>query len=186
MEFKVKYLIGYPGWDSKKNVTVVIAKDAMRIAEPYTKNEIVIKAKDILDVSFDAKSKRSGTRAATGALIGGVLTGGIGLLAGAALGAQAKDKSELVLLFDEKGRERTVVLQTKEQTNAIFNAIQDAVAYAKENPVTENAEDDNEDERKKKEQNLRNSLKTQNEKISESSGCMVIIAIVAAAIAILV
>lgn len=180
MEFKVKYLIGYPGWDSKKSVTVVIAKDAMRIAEPYTNNEIIIKAKDILDVSFDAKSKRSGTRAATGALIGGVLTGGIGLLAGAAIGAQAKDKSELVLLFNENGRERTVVLQTKDKTNAIFNAIQDAIAYSQEHPG-ETSETNSVPEKA----NLKASLKTQSEKLSEGSGCMMIVAIVIAAIAIL-
>ncbi|MBQ9218075.1 MAG: hypothetical protein IJ724_07225 [Muribaculaceae bacterium] len=184
MEFKVKYLIGYPGWDSKKNVTVVIAKDAMRIAEPYTKNEIIIKAKDILDVSFDAKSKRSGTRAATGALIGGVLTGGIGLLAGAAIGAQAKDKSELVLLFNEDGRERTVVLQTKDKTNAIFNAIQDAIAYSQEHPI-EDKDETKETNKVAEIANLKASLKTETEKLSENSGCMVILAIVIAAIAIL-
>lgn len=184
MEFNVKYLIGYPGWDSKKNVTVVIAKDAMRIAEPYTKNEIIIKAKDILDVSFDAKSKRSGTRAATGALIGGVLTGGIGLLAGAAIGAQAKDKSELVLLFNEDGRERTVVLQTKDKTNAIFNAIQDAIAYSQEHPI-EDKDETKEINKVAEKANLKASLKTETEKLSENSGCMVILAIVIAAIAIL-
>lgn len=183
MEFKVKYLIGYPGWDSKKNVTVVIAKDAMRIAEPYTKNEIIIKAKDILDVSFDAKSKRSGTRAATGALIGGVLTGGIGLLAGAAIDAQAKDKSELVLLFNEDGRERTVVLQTKDKTNAIFNAIQDAIAYSQEHPI-EDKDETKETNKVAEKANLKASLKTEAEKLSENSGCMVILAIVIAVIAI--
>lgn len=184
MEFKVKYLIGYPGWDSKKNVTVVIAKDAMRIAEPYTKNEIIIKAKDILDVSFDAKSKRSGTRAATGALIGGVLTGGIGLLAGAAIGAQAKDKSELVLLFNEDGRERTIVLQTKDKTNAIFNAIKDAIAYSQEHPI-EDKDETKETNKVAEKANLKASLKTEAEKLSENSGCMVILAIVIAVIAIL-
>lgn len=181
MEFKVKYLIGYPGWNSKKNVTIIIVDDAMRITEPFTKNEILIRAKDILDVSFDAKSKRSGSRAATGALIGGVLTGGIGLLAGAAIGAKAKDKSELVLLFNEKGRERTVVLQTKDQTNAIFNAIQDAIAYAQEHPK----EDMSEEVQKENEHKMKSNLKTSQEKLSENSGCMVFLAILVSVIALL-
>lgn len=110
-------------------------KGVVRIYEPVFKKEILINGQDILDISFDAKSKRSGARAATGALIGGVLTGGIGLLAGAAIGAKAKDKSEVVLLFNENGRERQVVLQTKDKTNAVFNLIQDAIADAKADPA---------------------------------------------------
>lgn len=134
MEYGVKYIIGYPGWDNKRNVNVSANKGVVRIYEPVFKKEILINGQDILDISFDAKSKRSGARAATGALIGGVLTGGIGLLAGAAIGAKAKDKSEIVLLFNENGRERQVLLQTKDKTNAVFNLIQDAIADAKANP----------------------------------------------------
>lgn len=135
MEYGVKYIIGYPGWDNKVGVNVSANKGVVRIYEPVFKKEILINGQDILDISFDAKSKRSGARAATGALIGGVLTGGIGLLAGAAIGAKAKDKSEVVLLFNENGRERQVVLQTKDKTNAVFNLIQDAIADAKADPA---------------------------------------------------
>ena len=134
MEYGVKYIIGYPGWDNKVGVNVSANKGVVRIYEPVFKKEILINGQDILDISFDAKSKRSGARAATGALIGGVLTGGIGLLAGAAIGASAKDKSEITILFDENGRERQVLLQTKDKTNAVFNLIQDAIADAKANP----------------------------------------------------
>ena len=135
MEYGVKYIIGYPGWDNKVGVNVSANKGVVRIYEPVFKKEILINGQDIMDISFDAKSKRSGARAATGALIGGVLTGGIGLLAGAAIGAKAKDKSEIVLLFNENGRERQILLQTKDKTNAVFNLIQDAIAFAKENPA---------------------------------------------------
>lgn len=135
MEYKVKYLIGYPGWDKPEPVTLIIEKGSLRITQPLSSGKnLVVQGKDILDVSFEAQTKRSGTRAATGALIGGVLTGGIGLLAGAAIGAKAKNKSELTFLFNENGRERIITLQTKEKTNAIFNAIQDAIAYSKDHP----------------------------------------------------
>ena len=134
MEYNVKYIIGYPGWDEKTTVTVSANKGVVRIYESIFKKEILINGQDILDISFDAKMKRSGTRVATGALIGGVLTGGIGLLAGAAIGARAKDKSEITLLFNENGKERMVLLQTKDKTNAVFNLIQDAIAEAKADP----------------------------------------------------
>lgn len=135
MEYKVKYLIGYPGWDKPEPVSLIIDKGSLRITQslPSGKN-LIVQGKDIIDVSFEAQSKRSGTRAATGALIGGVLTGGIGLLAGAAVGARAKNKSETTILFNEDGRERIITLLTKDKTNAVFNAIQDAIAYSKDHP----------------------------------------------------
>ena len=131
MEYKVKYLIGYPSWDNPVSVNIIINKGFVRIYDSSNEKEIIINAANIKDISFEAMKKRSGASAATGALIGGVLTGGIGLLAGAAIGAKAKDKSEITLLFDENGRDRTISLQTKEKTNAIFNAIQDAIEDAK-------------------------------------------------------
>lgn len=139
MEYSVKYLIGYPGWNSKMDVKIKIMKGTVRIYQPFSGKDVVIDAKNIVDVSFDAKSKRSGARAATGALIGGVLTGGIGLLAGAAIGASAKDKSELNLFFNENGIERQMLLLTKGDTNAIYNEIVEAVAYANKNHVDEDA-----------------------------------------------
>lgn len=142
MEYSVKYLIGYPGWNDPKAVTVVVGSNAIRIVDSL-KNDIVINGYDIVDISFDAQMKRSGTRAATGALIGGVLTGGIGLLAGAAIGAKAKDKSEMTILFREGDRERTIQLQTKDKTNVLFNSICDAINTSKKereaNPDDETA-----------------------------------------------
>ena len=134
MEANVKYIIGYPGWDSKRSVTVIISNGVIRIRSFVPGEDIYINARDIVDISFDAKSKRSGTRAATGALIGGVLTGGIGLLAGAALGAAAKDKSEIFLKFKEGNSEHEVLLLTKDKTNAIYNEIKGAYDYAMQHP----------------------------------------------------
>ena len=129
MNHLVKYLIGYPGWDKPRTVNLITGEDSLTIDNLHGE-KVTINGKDILDVSFDLQSKRSGTRAATGALVGGVLTGGVGLLAGAAIGAKAKDKSALTILFNEDGRERTMVFETKKQTNAIFNKIKDIVENA--------------------------------------------------------
>jgi hypothetical protein len=168
MEYGVKYIIGYPGWDNKRNVNVSANKGVVRIYEPVFKKEILINGQDILDISFDAKSKRSGARAATGALIGGVLTGGIGLLAGAAIGASAKDKSEITILFNENGRERQVLLQTKDKTNAVFNLIQDAIADAKANP--EAAEEEKEIRAKRTEMAKSNDNGTET-----TIGCVILV-----------
>ena len=49
---------------------------------------------------IDEDKYRSGGGAAAGAIIGGVLTGGIGLLAGAALGGRRRNRAAFVVLFD--------------------------------------------------------------------------------------
>lgn len=134
MDTNVKYIIGYPGWDSKRTVTLIISDGVIRIKSLYPKDDIYINAKDIIDISFDAKSKRSGARAATGALIGGVLTGGIGLLAGAAIGAAAKDKSELYLKFKEGSHDYEILLLTKDKTNMVYHEIKEAYDYAIQHP----------------------------------------------------
>ena len=190
MEYYVKYLIGYPGWNVPMSVTLVVNRGAIRVRGPLSKENIYFSADKIRDISFDYQKKRSGTRAATGALVGGVLTGGIGLLAGAAIGAKAKDKSQLVILFDdEQGVERTLVFETKKQTNAIFNAITDAINDAKEGKYIDG---------EKQQHGLTNSqfklLETQSEKNSRQLkegdnsavlGCVVLI-VLAAIIALII
>ena len=190
MEYNVKYLIGYPGWNVPMSVTLVVNRGAIRVRGPLSKENIYFSADKIRDISFDYQKKRSGTRAATGALVGGVLTGGIGLLAGAAIGAKAKDKSQLVILFDdEQGVERTLVFETKKQTNAIFNAITDAINDAKEGKYIDG---------EKQQHGLTNSqfklLETQSEKNSRQLkegdnsavlGCVVLI-VLAAIIALII
>jgi hypothetical protein len=58
--------------------------------------------KDIVQVAeIEAETYRSGGKAAAGAIIGGLLTGGIGLLAGAALGGRRRmEASYLIHLSD--------------------------------------------------------------------------------------
>ena len=173
MAYKVKYIIGYPGWDNKVSVEVSANKGVVRIYEPIFKKEILINGQDILDISFDAKSKRSGARAATGALVGGILTGGIGVLAGAAIGASAKDKSEITMLFNENGRERQLLLQTKEQTNAVFNLIQDAIADAKADPAA--AQEEKEIRTKRTELAKTNG---NNNETETTVGCVIIVLVI--------
>jgi hypothetical protein len=81
------------------------------------------KASDIVEMSFDEKAKRSIGKTAAGAIIGGVLTGGIGLLVGGAIGASRKDISNLYLTVNVNGREREIVLKAGKQADDIYAAI---------------------------------------------------------------
>jgi hypothetical protein len=83
----------------------------------------VIKVSDIISISFDEKSKRSIGRTAAGAVIGGVLTGGIGLLVGGAIGAARRDISNLFITANINGRERVIILKAGKQADEIYAAI---------------------------------------------------------------
>lgn len=59
-------------------------------------------ATDIKSVSqIDEEKFRSGGKAVVGALVGGVLTGGIGLLAGAAFGGRRRKTSSYMVIFND-------------------------------------------------------------------------------------
>lgn len=72
----------------------------------------LIKEYEIISLDWEEKSTRSAGKAAAGAIVGGALTGGIGLLAGAALGGKKKDNSTAVVIYlDDKGKEQKLVVR---------------------------------------------------------------------------
>ncbi|GKU79274.1 hypothetical protein [Paenibacillus sp. L3-i20] len=58
----------------------------------------------IAGLDWQAAATRSAGKAAAGAIIGGALTGGLGLLAGAAIGGRKKDASTAVFTFHDGQR----------------------------------------------------------------------------------
>jgi len=74
----------------------------LKISLPYGWKSHVYTQKQIDTVTpIDEDKYRSAGGAAVGAIIGGVLTGGIGLLAGAALGGRRKQRSSYLVTFDD-------------------------------------------------------------------------------------
>lgn len=60
---------------------------------------------EVIGIDWQESAKRSAGKAAAGAIIGGVLTGGIGLVAGAAIGGKRKDTSTAVITVLDNGVE---------------------------------------------------------------------------------
>lgn len=58
----------------------------------------------VAGLDWQEAATRSAGKAAAGAIIGGALTGGIGLLAGAAIGGRKKDASTAVITFEDGQR----------------------------------------------------------------------------------
>jgi hypothetical protein len=79
---KIEYKGGHPDMTRPCNVDVVVDDffKEVRITESGFSGtaRAIIKSADIIRISFDERSKRSVGKTAAGAIIGGVLTGGIG------------------------------------------------------------------------------------------------------------
>ena len=121
---KIQYLGGHPEMTKPGNVNIDISKGNKTIKISgggiFSFKEILIPAAKINNVSFDEKSKRSAGKAAAGAVIGGVLTGGIGLLAGAILGGKRRDDSNLYITISHDQREFDIILKGGKDTQKLY------------------------------------------------------------------
>jgi hypothetical protein len=84
---------------------------------------VVIYVSEIINISLDEKSKRSLGKTAAGAIIGGVLTGGIGLVAGGLFGARSKNTSLLYLTIAPNGKEVNIILKAGKQADGLYAEI---------------------------------------------------------------
>lgn len=71
----------------------------------------------LLGMNTTLAYKRSGGKAATGAIVGGLLTGGVGAIAGAAIGGSRKDDSIATIDFMEYDTNRVFSVQVKPAKN---------------------------------------------------------------------
>jgi len=93
---QVKYLGGHPELSGPS--TLGLGSSEGKLSLNAGINPLLeIPLSDIVGLTLEKASHRSAGKAAAGAIVGGVLTGGFGLLAGAALGGRKKDDSVIVL-----------------------------------------------------------------------------------------
>ena len=124
---EIEYLGGHPKWDKPRSVYIVIKESQIKLIPSgfWSAGDapLIISKDVIINVDFEKSSSRSAGKAVAGAIVGGVLTGGIGLLVGGALGARAKNKSELYIYFKYNDREFNLVLKTGKNTEKIYSQI---------------------------------------------------------------
>lgn len=77
----------------------------------------------IVEVSLDQQKYRSAGGAATGAIVGGLLTGGIGLLAGAAMGGKRRTENYLTLVVSHKDRNYEVHFKPGRTTQQVYSEL---------------------------------------------------------------
>lgn len=109
-----KYEQGYPDINGKRSVFIAFEETEVLLTftngfKPIKK---VIKPDDIIEIELNQENYRSAGKAAAGAIIGGILTGGIGLLAGAALGGKRRKENQLKLIIKENNQELDIFLES--------------------------------------------------------------------------
>lgn len=114
----VQYLGGYPLWPNPCKVNFSI-KDSNIILKKRTE-ELIISKEMILEISNEKSAHRSVGKTAAGAIIGGALSGGLGLIVGGALGARRNDTSEIFIIYDYNGNELTLHLMPGNNTDKVY------------------------------------------------------------------
>lgn len=125
MTYDIEYLGGHPEWAQPGKATISITLGRIRVESRsiFSAGNFSIQKEDIIDVTFEKTGSRSVGKAAAGAIVGGILTGGIGLLVGGALGARKNNKSELYVYYSYNGRQLMVSLKTGSNTDKIYAEI---------------------------------------------------------------
>lgn len=92
---KLEVVAGLPG------KRVIISKGKKPRALYFNVPLKLFKQYEVESIEWEEKTTRSAGKAAVGAAAGGILTGGLGFLAGAALGGKKKDISTAVITLEE-------------------------------------------------------------------------------------
>lgn len=100
--FSETYLSGFSFCKNKAPITFQVAPEGihLKLLIGFKSKKIFIPKEDITEIGLNQETYRSAGKAATGAIIGGVLTGGIGFIAGAAIGGKRRKENELTLVVN--------------------------------------------------------------------------------------
>jgi len=138
--FGETYLGGFPEVNYKTPVHIEVTEKQIifKLFAGFSKKTIIIPTTDIVEIGLNQETYRSAGKAAAGAIIGGVLTGGIGLLAGAALGGKRRKENELTLVVNYLGVERIIELKQSKTLAKLYQELKRIVSLIpKENKEIE-------------------------------------------------
>lgn len=141
--YTIKYEGGLPGF--QPGPALIQIKDdiaELKIMVGLSRKTITITPNDIIEVELNQEIYRSGGKAAAGAIIGGLLTGGIGLIAGAALGGKRRKENHLHLVIKYTARNCEVLISPNKEIPKIYAGLKTLLAKQTIRPVIENPSDD--------------------------------------------
>lgn len=123
--YMCKYVGGHPAFTKPINglIKIDLEKKMLYYGNFPDYNDIVLERKNIIDISIDEKSTMSAGKAATGAIIGGALTSGIGFLAGAAFGGRKRNDSTIYVRIIYHDKEFDLLFKAGKKTDKVFAAL---------------------------------------------------------------
>lgn len=121
--YTIKYEGGLPGFNPAPG-SIQFKEDVaeLKIMVGFSRKTITIRPDDILEVGLNQETYRSAGKAAAGAIVGGLLTGGIGLIAGAAIGGKRRKENQLHLVIKYMDKECEVLLSPSNDIPKIYVA----------------------------------------------------------------
>jgi hypothetical protein len=140
--FSEIYEMGFPDISGPKNILFQFTDThlELKIVHIFSSIKIIIKPDDIIEIGLNQETYRSAGKAAAGAIIGGVLTGGIGLLVGAALGGKRRKEGELTFIVNYKGNECQVFIKPSSNIPKIYAELKRLTSKQTIKPVEEKVE----------------------------------------------
>jgi hypothetical protein len=123
--FTEKYEGGLPNIKAPKDLQIIFKGNQMTIAtlDLFGKKTLNFSPEQVLEVGLDQQKFRSAGKTVAGAVIGGFLTGGIGLLAGAAMGAKRRVENNLQLAVKYEGKDYEVHFLASKKTQELYNEL---------------------------------------------------------------
>jgi hypothetical protein len=125
----IDYIGGHPklAEPGGYNFVVDIAERRIKL-QIVTLTKAYINFENIVEIHYNEMSTRSAGKAAATALVGGVLTGGIGLIAGAAFGGRKRDASTIIITHIVGERTIDLILKAPGKTEAIYASVSAAIS----------------------------------------------------------
>ena len=110
----------------------------LKIFVGFSRKTILINPDDIVEVGLNQDTYRSAGKAAAGAIVGGLLTGGIGLLAGAALGGKRRKENQLHFVIKYMNKDCEVLISPSNDIPKIYAGLKTLVTKQTIQPAIEN------------------------------------------------
>ncbi len=132
--FKQTYELGFPDVKGPKKVYITFHSDEVEFefSGLFSDKTITIPSEDIIYVKLGQESYHSVGKTVGGAVIGTVLSGGLGLIVGAALGGKRRKENRLCLVVNYMGVDCDIFLEPDKNTQKVYMAFKTFQAETKQ------------------------------------------------------
>lgn len=123
--FWENYELGFPDIKGPQKLLLEFKQNelVLILSKGFSSRKLSFTPNDILEVGLNQEAYRSAGKAVTGAVIGGILTGGIGFLAGAAIGGKRRKEDQLHLIINYHNTACNIILTPSKNTSSIYNEL---------------------------------------------------------------